>query len=117
MANPTWPYNLPGPTDQGMSYEPLVENVISSSVETGAPKRRRRFTNVPDKATFTLVLTGEQCATLDTFVATTLKDVLPFDWKDFRSGASTTYVFIKRPSYRLAARDTWTATLELQVKL
>lgn len=118
MANATWPASLPSPTDEGMSYAPLMDNVITSQVETGAPKRRRRFTAVPDKATITLVLTQSQMATLDTFVQTTLADVLPFDWKDFRDGSPATYVFTKRPTYTLFAvgANLWKATLELQSK-
>lgn len=119
MANPVWPTSLPVPLQQGAQYEPLIENVITSSVETGAPKRRRRFTAVPDKFTGQLILTATQVATLNTFVVTTLKDVLPFDWKDFRTGSACSYVFSKRPVYARVpdSRLLWTASLELQVKL
>lgn len=118
MPNPTWPASLPIPSDEGASYAPMMENVITSQVETGAPKRRRRFTAMPQTFTCSLVLTGPQCATLDAFVTTTLQDVLPFDWKDFRSGAAATYVFNKRPTYTFVAPGAglWRATIELMKK-
>lgn len=115
MANATWPSSLPVPTDESLSYVPLVEPVITTQMETGAPKRRRRFTAVPEAFTCTLVLTKAQLATLNTFVCTTLQDVLPFDWKDFRDGSAATYVFQKRPGQNLAAAgaNLWKVPLEL----
>lgn len=116
MANPVWPTSLPAPRSDGsVKYAPLVDNVASTSVETGAPKRRRRFTSVPDTMNGTLVLTGAQCTTLNAFVETTLADVGVFDWTDFRSGAAASYVFTKRPTFTQIAgsRGLWTVTLEL----
>lgn len=96
----------------------MVDNVIKTDMETGAPKRRRRFTAVPETFTCSVVLTGAQCAVLNTFVVTTLADVLPFDWKDFRSGGAATYVFNKRPTYAFAAAGAglWRASLDLMKK-
>lgn len=116
MANPTWPATLPQPLADGSAkYAPLVDNVISTSVETGAPKRRRRFTAVPDSLTATLNLTGAQCITLDDFVITTLQDTGTFDWVDFRDNSAASYVFTKRPTFaQISGRvDGWSATLEL----
>lgn len=115
MSNPTWPTSLPGPTDQNPQYQALVDPVLSTSMETGAPKRRRRFTAVPESFSCSLILTQDQCTALDQFVINTLADVLPFDWKHFRSGDPATYVFAKRPTYALAAAgaNLWTAQLDL----
>lgn len=115
MANATWPSGLPVPIDESLSYEPLVDNIITTQMETGAPKRRRRFTNVPEAFTCTLVLTRAQVAILQAFVVTTLQDVLPFDWKDFRDNSPATYVFQKRPGYNLTAvgANLWKVPLEL----
>lgn len=116
MANPTWPSTLPPPIqDSGTQYAPLVDNQVRTSMETGAPKARRRFTHVPETFNCTLKLTGAQVATLRTFVETTLKDVGNFDWLDFRSMATATYQFTKRPSFACiqSRADAWTATLEL----
>lgn len=116
MANPAWPASLPVPRSDGSAkYAPIVQPVVSTSMETGAPKYRRRFTYVPETFTGTLILTAAQCATLQAFVATTLKDVNPFDWIDFRSQAAASYVFTARPTYTQIAssRGLWTVTLEL----
>ena len=61
------------------------------------------------------MLTSAQVATLQTFIKTTVKDVLPFDWKDFRTGAAQTYAFQSRPTYTKMkdAKYYWTASLEL----
>jgi hypothetical protein len=103
------------PIDESLSYAPLVEPVLATQMETGAPKRRRRFTSVPEAFNCTLVLTQAQVATLTAFVATTLQDVLPFDWKDFRDGTAATYVFQKRPGYNLTAvgANLWKVPLDL----
>lgn len=116
MANATWPTTLPAPAADGSAqYAALVEPVLATSMETGAPKRRRRFTAVPESATLTLKLTRAQIAVLRTFVVTTLQDVLPFDWLDFRDGTAATYVFQKRPTAQSIAGsvDLWTVTLSL----
>lgn len=65
--------------------------------------------------TGSLLLTSAQVATLRTFIATTVKDVLPFDWKDFRTGATQTYAFHSRPTYTKVkdAKDYWSASIEL----
>lgn len=115
MSNPTWPASLPVPINENLAYAPLVDNVLTTQMETGAPKYRRRFTAVPQSFTCTLILTAAQMTTLDTFVAITLLDVLPFDWKDFRGGGTATYTFQKRPTYALAASgaNLWKAQLDL----
>lgn len=59
MANPTWPSTLQQAPDLGSAnYEPIAENILSTQMETGAPKRRRRFTSVPPKLTCTITCTG-----------------------------------------------------------
>lgn len=58
MANALWPSTLPNPLQANTKLEPLVDNIVSSNMATGAPKRRRRFTWVPDKYTTSLSLTG-----------------------------------------------------------
>lgn len=118
MPNPAWPSTLPSPLDDTADYAPLMDNVIRSSMETGSPKTRRRFTAVPETFTGGVLLTGAQCATLLAFAVTTLQDVLPFDWKDFRTGAAATYTFQKRPTFTRVkdSRGMWRASIELLKK-
>jgi hypothetical protein len=115
MPNPTWPAELPAPLNESGQFAPLVDNVIATQMETGAPKRRRRFTAVPEAYSGTVLLTGAQTETLRTFVATTLQDVLPFDWTDWRNGSTATYVFQRRPTFSRVqgAADRWKASIEL----
>lgn len=116
MSNPVWPASLPPPiADNTAQYAPLVDNQIRTSMETGAPKARRRFTYVPESFGCTLKLTGAQVTTLRTFVETTLQDVDYFDWLDFRTGVTATYQFTKRPTYAFVQGrvDSWLATLSL----
>lgn len=58
MSNPLWPATLPVPTNDQGTYAPLVNNVITSNMGSGAPKRRRRFTYVPETYTGQLLLTS-----------------------------------------------------------
>lgn len=121
MSNPTWPTTLPCPADAAGDYAPLLDNIIKTSMETGAPKRRRRFTAVPETFTATVILDSAQMVTLDAFVVDTLQDVMPFDWLDWRTGLTATYVFQKRPTYSriqssrsgVNPNGLWTASLEL----
>lgn len=99
MANPTWPSTLPLPVADGsLQYAPIIEPVLATSMETGAPKYRRRMTYVPETCQATIEITGAQWTTLINFYNTTLSCTNPFDWKDFRTGGVATYVFTKRPA-------------------
>lgn len=118
MATPAWPSTLPAPiADTTAQYAPTLDNVHSTSMETGAPKRRRRFTDVPETFNCTLKLTGAQCAILQTFKRTTLADVGNFTWLDVRSGATVTYQFVKDPTYTFVHGmvDQWSVALNLMM--
>ena len=118
MANPSWPASLPQDpfAEDGAAYKP-GENIIRTQMENGPYKQRRRFTNVPETFTFTMVLSKPNYAVLMTFVTSTLADVLPFDWIDFRTGAPAVYRFTKRPdaTWFTGNGDYWTVTCELEL--
>lgn len=84
-------------------------------METGAPKRRRRFTAVPETFTGSVRLNATQYATLRDFVAVTLADVGVFDWIDHRTQVTATYYFKSRPRYTYVPNSAgyWDASLEL----
>lgn len=117
MANPTWPSTLPQyPLNDGsVKYQPLIQPVLTTDMETGAPKRRRRITYMPESCAANVILTGAQWAILDTFLKTTLKEVGAFDWKDFRSNTTATYVFMTRPepTANSGEIDSWTVSLNM----
>lgn len=103
----------------GASYT-AQENTIRTSMAAGTHKMRRRYTSVPEMVTFTLRLTSlAQVQALETFVTVTLKDVLPFNWKNFRLPGypPAVYRFVKRPSYAAVsgAFQVWDAILELEM--
>lgn len=113
MAN--WPSSLPIPLVENVSYA-SAENVIKTQMEAGAPKMRRRFTSVPEMATFRLFLSRAQVQVLQDFVRVTLADVLPFQWREFRlpdetfsDGTENTaiYRFVGRPTYVPAISGLW----------
>lgn len=119
MANPTWPSTLPPPLADSSASFGAPNNVIETGMETGSPKRRRRFTAVEISFTCTLKLSQAQLAVLETFYYTTLAQVLPFDWTDFRTGATATYCFTKdgyTSSYIQGSIDRWAVSLKLARK-
>lgn len=119
MANPIWPSTLPAPVADGTAAYGAPGNVIESPMESGAVKRRRRTTATHLPFTCTLKLTQAQHAALETFYYSTLGQVLPFDWTDFRTGATATYAFTKegyRSSYIQGRIDCWLVTLSLERK-
>lgn len=113
-----WPNSLPIPLVENVSYTP-GENVISSQMDAGAAKRRRRFTAVPESVTFRLLIDPAQLQTLQEFVAITLADVLPFDWREFRKPNDLTtaaqYRFRSRPVYSYVGPGLWYADLDLEL--
>ena len=116
MANPMWPSTLPPPlADNTTSYQ-AVSNAIRSNTESGVAKVRRRFTAMATPFNCSLKLTQTQYDALIAFYETTLADVLPFDWTDFRTGDPATYRFIQRPqgSFQKGSINRWLVTLQLE---
>lgn len=67
-----WPGSLPAsPLMDGFSYEPDPQSV-STSMETGPPKRRRRYSTAYGRYSMQFLLTGTQRATFQTFHDTDL---------------------------------------------
>jgi hypothetical protein len=118
VANPLWPSGLPQEvyTDSGPTYD-SQDNTIRSSVTSGPAKMRRRFTAVPADVTVGLQLSEAEIAILETFVKTTLGEVLPFDWVNFHTGATVSYLFkagwssVKLTWY---VGDIWTVSMALE---
>ena len=118
MASP-WPGTLPNPLIDSCDYRPQG-NQIRSDVSAGVAKTRRHYTAVAEDVAITLPLTQAQWLILEAFVITTLKDVLPFEWSDFRRAIGGGNVRL----YRFKTRPQWTprgignrgfATLDLEL--
>jgi len=111
----TWPAGLPQtPLADGFG-EAAVSSVVRTEMDVGPAKMRRRYTAEVRVYGMGLLLTTAQVATLETFYRTTLAQVDPFDWVDFRTGAACAYRFRTAPSYTEAgAPDYWRTTLDLE---
>lgn len=116
MANPTWPGGLPTPHVDGAQFKPW-DNAVRTQMDAGAAKVRRRFTAVGEDVTLVIWLEDdEQAELLRAFARDTLKDVLAFDWVDFRNPPQTaTYRFKRRPAPEPIGNGQWQATLELEL--
>lgn len=116
MAKPTFPASLPGPVLDSIGYKPAFDNVIRSQMD-GGMKKRRRVTKVPEVFTGTLAVTSAQLQTLLDFYELTVKQVLPFDWKDWRKPNDTTalatFSFRSYPQHVPWGDDHWLVSLEL----
>lgn len=114
----SWPTTLPEPLVDAASYTPQ-DNAIRTQMAAGTAKVRRRFTAVPEDVSFTLRLSTAQVDVLDAFVIVTLKDVLPFTWKNFRKVGFPVcqYRFVRRPKYTAAPKgpDLWDAAIDLEL--
>lgn len=67
-----WPGTLPhSPLAESFSYEPVPQS-ISTQMDAGPPKRRRRFSVAYGRYQMTFLLTGLQRATFETFYGTDL---------------------------------------------
>lgn len=104
MANPVWPVSLPdAPLAEGYQENP-VNNNITTQMETGPAKKRRRYTEPIFNFICGLVLTSDEVDILETFYFTTLEGgTLEFDWKHPRTRIAATLRF-KTP-YTVSAID------------
>jgi hypothetical protein len=116
VANAVWPSTLPQPGLDSLNFAPW-KNAVRSEMDAGVPKMRRRFTAVGEDVQMIVYVTSAQRVTLDAFVKTTLKDVLPFDWYEFRAETQTpaTYRFKSRPQYTPWGSEHWQAALNLDL--
>lgn len=116
MPNAIWPATLPAPlADTGTNYG-APTNVIETAMEGGPAKIRRRYTAVELPFACSLKLSAAQLATLEAFYYTTLQQVLPFDWTDFRTSAAATYRFGKdgyTASYIAGQVGRWQVSMKL----
>ena len=113
MSNPTWPATLPEPLARNPAFAPAFDNIRKSPMETGAIKRRRRVTWVPEVFTGQVMLDAAQYATLRDFIEDTLAFTGSFDWTDWRTDTTQTLAFLTLPTYKHEAAGYWIASFEL----
>jgi hypothetical protein len=116
MANPTWPSSVPGPELASIRYAPAFDNHLRANAGIGG-KTRRRATAVPEILSFDTYVSAAELQTLLDFYEVTLKQVLPFDWYDWRKPNDTdslaTFTFRRAPSLTPWTFGGWKASLEL----
>lgn len=119
---PTWPASLPQDALVGVAVS-AGDSVLRSQMDAGPPTRRNRFTANTVAITTSMVLTGTQVATLDTFFHDTLSNgALSFDWKDPRTDAAAVIAFTAPPKYAGIVGDPmpgdrlWRASLSLEIQ-
>ncbi len=98
---PSWPGTLPNKQFlDGLVYAPADQS-ISTDMETGPPKRRRRFSAAYASVQVPMIVTGTELAAFETFYETTLEGgSLSFTWTDPSDGATVTYQFVGPPAWR-----------------
>lgn len=69
-----WPAELPQKFDESGFSEEFGNNVITTEMDSGPPKKRRRFTASVDKISGKMYMTQSQANTLETFYKTTCAD-------------------------------------------
>lgn len=117
MPNPVWPADLPQYVTLDSFKEQKLSNKISTPMEHSATvKTRRRFTAVPTKYTFSIMMTVTQKALLDDFYEDTCKGgTLPFDWVRPLEQDAVTFLFMgEPPSYSANAPQNVIATFDVQ---
>jgi len=86
MAAYTWPVSLPQNVRQDFQTARAL-NILSTPMDLGSPKRRRRGLGV-EQLKVGFYMTTAQIATLETFVQSTIKGTARFDFAHPVTGAT-----------------------------
>ena len=118
----TWPATLP----QRLSADASVQDDESRAItdmDSGPASVRNRFTAITQKVKGSMVLTGSQLATFDTFFRSTIKHgALSFSWIHPFTEAAVTIRFKGKPEWQCikpasAVNDRiYQASLELEIQ-
>ena len=123
MAPPAYPASLPqNPLVEGFN-DTRQKAALRSDMDTGAPKRRKRFTAAIRPLKFPTILNGTQRVTFDTFYKTTLGEgSLSFTIPDPVDGNTITVFFVAPPKFNIigasgtaAATRQWQSIYNLEV--
>lgn len=116
MANAAWPASLPPNFLQTDYRERFADVLLRTKMDTGPDKVRRRFTAGVQSLSGSMLMTGAQLATLESFFATTLQGgALPFDWVHPRSQSAITCRFVEPPQITGHSVDRYRVGLKLEV--
>jgi hypothetical protein len=112
----TWPSDLPdAPLIQGYqeTKQPAVKR---TSMDSGRPKRRKRFDRSSTRFTTNFRLTAAQLATLESFFEDTLDNgALGFDWNHPRKGTQLHFYFMEPYKVTALSPDVYEVSAKLEV--
>ncbi len=120
MALPAWPGGLPQNQFKGVADE-RQKGAIRTAMDAGPAKIRRRFSAVVRAINTSLMMTGTQRQTLNTFFITTLAEgSTPFTWTDPVDDTTQNFRFTAPPKFALQQGGTtglriWRADLMLEI--
>ncbi len=114
-----WPAALPQFQNDGSGYK-TESAILRSKMATGPPKTRVRTTKVRKFFSTTMLLTGAQMATYDTFWGNINQGNDAFTWTSPVTDATEEVKFTKEPQWRLwagapQATRRWAGVLELEI--
>jgi len=113
----TWPSSLPSPALDTFTETP-PNNAISTQMDKGPDKVRRRTTANVRPISFSMKLTSTQVETLDDFYTnTTFSGVVDFDYTHPRTNQPVTARFKagSPPQYSESSGVLWNASVELEI--
>ena len=118
----TWPQSLPARLSADTSVQDDESRAITD-MDSGPASVRNRFTAITQKVKGSMVLTGSQLSTFNTFFRTTLKHgALSFSWINPFSEEAVTIRFKGKPEWQCikpaaAVNDRlYQATLDLEIQ-
>jgi hypothetical protein len=115
VSDPAWPSTLPN-FAYGLAEGDVDGMFIRSNNDAGVPKQRLRYTAVAVPISAQLELNRTQLATFNTFVATTIKHVLPFTIANpFTDSGTLTVRLTKRPKRSRTGFDQVTVSLDFEI--
>lgn len=117
---PTWPASLPQSVLADVSRK-RQSGMIRSQMDTGAAKQRKRFTAVVRQYQASMILTGAQLATFDSFYESDLgQGATSFTWIDPVTDASCSLRFMADPEVSMVKPSAtvnnrlWRVTMQLE---
>lgn len=111
-----WPSNIPDDFERDGYQETLANSMLTTNMDAGPPKRRRRFSADVKKMQGNIVMTDAEVALLETFYYTTIKQVNPFTFTHPRTGVTISVVFTEPPSLVSFAPNYWRVGIKFEVQ-
>ena len=114
----TWPYQLPQNLEITGYEETMPNTLVSTPMESGAPKRRQRYTASirPIKGTIFLTSTTQRQTLIDFYVTTLAGGSLTFSWVHPITGAAVTMAFSSPPKIASLGVSAFRAELSLEIR-